>query len=57
MRTQLFEKKAQLNVGEIKSSSSGYGSGVVQLERRLALLQWAVKQLRDEIKDFTKVGA
>jgi hypothetical protein len=54
---QLFETKAQLSIGEIKSSTSSYGAGVVQLERRLALLQWAVQHLRGTIKQFTKVGA
>jgi len=54
---QLFETKAQLSIGEIKSSASSYGAGVVQLERRLALLQWAVQHLRGTIKEFTKVGA
>lgn len=53
---QLFSAEAQLSVGEVKSSSSGFGDGVVQLVRRLALMQWTVKQLRPAIKEFFKVG-
>ena len=53
---QLFSAKAQLSAGEVKSSSSGFGDGVMQLVRRLALMHWAVKQLRPAIKEFFKVG-
>ena len=53
---QLFSAKAQLSAGEVKSSSCGFGDGAVQLVRRLALMQWAVKQLRPAIKEFFKVG-
>ena len=55
MHLQLVGTKAQLNVGEIKSSVAGYNDGVMQLVRRLALLQWAVEQLHGNVKEFCKV--
>ena len=54
MCAQLLGTSAQLSVGAITSSASEYEAAVVQLVRRLALLEWAVKLMRVEITEFSK---
>ena len=49
--SQLYEDKAQVDVGEIRRSSAGFSKGVDRLVTRLNLLQWVIQHLKPGVKE------